>query len=49
MLIGLYVADAIIIALVIYGCCSASKVQKLRKSEEDDWDEENPNYLSFEE
>ena len=50
MLIGLYIVDAIIIAIVFYGCCCVKPEYLLSKTNEEDYlDIENPNYLSFEE
>uniref|UniRef100_A0A6C0C4V4 Uncharacterized protein n=1 Tax=viral metagenome TaxID=1070528 RepID=A0A6C0C4V4_9ZZZZ len=46
MLIGLYIVDAIIIAVVLYGCCKKYDLKDEQGGEEE-LDIENPNYLSF--
>ena len=46
MLTGLYIVDGIIIALVLYGCCKKYDLKDEQRDEEE-FDIENPNYLSF--
>ena len=46
MLIGLYIVDAIIIAVILYACCSKYDLKDEQRDEEE-LDIENPNYLSL--
>lgn len=45
MLIGLYIVDGIIITVILYACCS--KYDLKEEDEEQEFDIENQNYLSF--